>query len=995
VRRFDANPVVLFTITLFASATLLFLVEPMVAKMLLPKFGGTPAVWATCMVFFQTALLAGYAYAHAATKYMSLRQQIVAQMCLLTAAVLVLPLLRLSVSWEPPGDAHPAPWVLLILTGAIGLPFFVMSTSAPLLQKWFSETGHASAKDPYFLYAASNVGSMATLLAYPFLVEPELTIPWQNYVWMAGYIVLLGTTLWCGYLVWFAPAARKAARKARVVETVPPAEEKKIEEPAVNGSDDAEEETAEESVAITAEAPAGGKRKKRKGSWRDAITRKPPIKPTLSTEQVSEAPPAPEPEPAPKPFVAVTDPDQPTLWKQLHWIALAFVPSSLFIGVTTYMTTDIASMPLLWIIPLALYLLTFILVFSQTFGPREHPIVHQAMVLTMPVLVLLLVFVMVSEIKIGRIEWLFLLHLATLFVVSMVCHGELARNRPSPRHLTGFYLCMSIGGTLGGVFNALLAPVIFQSVAEYTLVLVIACLLLPPMEDVLKVSKLNRYLDICLGTALGAAAVYCVYKFYAWYEVSPEMGYRWLDMTGFASLWEQVLVILLVGAALLAYVLTATRQQRLSRCLDVLMPLSLGLLTAQLIHSSPFRSWDLSWLTEPLDVGPERLARVLTYGLPVALCYGFAEQPIRFGLGVGAIFLAGVFNSADSTYTIHQDRSFFGVLKVETRDPYDDPLLRRWQDGTVYNRLLHGTTLHGMQRQPNLPLLLLPLSATNPFEAGAYTSYGRQESDMLRLEALTYYHRTGPIGQVYSSYCPPGTKCDVAFIGLGTGTMSSYLEPGQHGDIYEIDKKVVDIASNERFFTYLRDARGPYDIRLGDARLKLKDAAPHSYKLIVVDAFSSDAIPIHLITKEAIELYFDKMTPDGVLAVHISNRHLSLGPVLGNIVRELGLAGLDEYDNDEGSPGKNSSDWVVLARNRQALEPLIARREAARLSVQANLVLGMTAAPVMLPVPFARFTLWDDLDDDPEQRTWTDDYSNIIGVLRWWEKERKRKGWGR
>jgi hypothetical protein len=1030
VRRFDANPVILFTITLFASATLLFLVEPMVAKMLLPKFGGTPAVWATCMVFFQTALLAGYAYAHAATKYMSLRQQIVAQIGLLTAAVLVLPLLRLSVNWEPPGDAHPAPWVLLILTGAIGLPFFVMSTSAPLLQKWFSETGHPSAKDPYFLYAASNVGSMATLLLYPFLVEPELTIPWQNYVWMAGYVALLGATLWCGYLVWFSPAARKAAKKVRVLETVPAAatekapqlvaagetaivakkdasaetdtvplsDEKKIEEPAANGAaEEEEEEGADESVAITAEAPAGGKRKKRKGGWREAITRKPAIKPTLTSEQVTaQQPPPREPEPAPRPLPPTTDPDRPSVWTQLHWIALAFVPSSLFIGVTTYMTTDIASLPLLWIIPLALYLLTFIIVFSQTLGPREHPIVHQAMVLTMPVLVLLLVFVMVSEIKIGRIEWLFLLHLATLFVVSMVCHGELARNRPGPRHLTGFYLCMSIGGTLGGVFNALVAPVVFQSVAEYTLVIVIACMLLPPMEDVFKMSKLNRWLDILLGGALGAAALYCVYKFILWYDDSPEMGHRWLDMTGFASLWEQVLVILLVTGALLAYAFAARKQQRLSRWLDVAMPLSLGLLTAQLIHSAPFRTWGLTTsLAEALDVTPDRLSRVLTYGLPVALCYGFAEQPIRFGLGVGAIFLAGVFNSADSSYTIHQDRSFFGVLKVETRDPYDDPLLRRWQDGTIYNRLLHGTTLHGMQRQPNMPLLMLPLTATNPYEAAAYTSYGRQESDSLRLEALTYYHRTGPIGQVYSSYCSPGTKCDVAFIGLGTGTMSSYLEPGQHGDIYEIDRKVVDIASNERFFTYLRDARGPYDIRLGDARLKLKDAAPHSYKLIVVDAFSSDAIPVHLITKEAVELYFDKLTPDGVLAVHISNRHLSLGPVLGNIVRELGLAGLDEYDNDEGAPGKNSSDWVVLARNRRALEPLIARREAARLSTQANLVLGMNAAPVMLPVPFARFTLWDDLEDDPEQRTWTDDYSNIIGVLRWWEKERKRTGWGK
>jgi hypothetical protein len=204
---------------------------------------------------------------------------------------------------------------------------------------------------------------------------------------------------------------------------------------------------------------------------------------------------------------------------------------------------------------------------------------------------------------------------------------------------------------------------------------------------------------------------------------------------------------------------------------------------------------------------------------------------------------------------------------------------------------------------------------------------------------------------------------------------------------------VVDIAANERFFTYLRDCRGRYDIHLGDARLKLKEAAAHAYQLLVVDAFSSDAIPVHLITREALALYFDKLTADGVLAVHISNRHLDLAPVLGNCARELGLTGLVEDDGDDDPPGKSRSDWVILARNRAALRPLLERRSAGRLTMQANLVLGMTGAPLMMPVPFARYALWDDLEDDPEQRTWTDDFSNIIGVLRWWQKD--RDGWGR
>jgi hypothetical protein len=644
------------------------------------------------------------------------------------------------------------------------------------------------------------------------------------------------------------------------------------------------------------------------------------------------------------------------------------------------------------------------------------------MVLLMPVMVLILLFVIYFPHH-PAMGWQFAAHLATLFIVAMVCHGELAKNRPPARHLTAFYLCMSIGGTLGGIFNALLAPVIFLSVAEYSLVIVIACLLLPSLlGDTM--SKLNRYLDIGLAGALGIASMYAIYKLYDTTTVE-----QWLAVTGFPHLWQQLFVVLLVGGGMVAYAVAARKGQRLNHWLDVLLPVALGVLTVQLIKAKPFETWNLSWITG-VDVADDwgkitskqkQIADVLTYGLPVALCYGFAEQPIRFGLGVGAISLACIFDSGDTQMvrwndtqgvaiqgvtgsTIYQDRSFFGVLRVETRNPWANPNyphLLQYQDGTIYNRLLHGTTLHGMQRQPNLPLLFLPLSGTGPLDVAALTTYGRQRSDAQRLDALTYYHRTGPVGQVYATYCPPGTPSNVAFIGLGTGTMSSYLEPEHHGDIYEIDQHVVDIASNPNLFTYLHDRQGRYDIRLGDARLKLKDAPDHTYKLIVVDAFSSDAIPIHLITKEAVELYFEKLTDDGVLAVHISNRHLNLGPVLGNIVRDLGLAGLDEYDNDEDPSGKNTSDWVLLARNRNVFKPILERRDASRQSIEANVLLGMTGSPAAIPVPYARFAIWDDLEDDPRQRTWTDDFSNIISVLRWWkteryqEDERSKKRWGR
>jgi spermidine synthase len=697
----------------------------------------------------------------------------------------------------------------------------------------------------------------------------------------------------------------------------------------------------------------------------------------------------------------------------LHWIALAFVPSSMFIGATNYMSTDIAAIPLLWIIPLGIYLLSFILVFS-----RLPSWVHHVMVLSLPVAMLLLVFIIVQDYKPERhflgippIVLIFIIHLATLFIVAMVCHGELARARPATQYLTGYFLCMSFGGVLGGTFNALIAPVVFNSLAEYQLVMVVACMLLPPLAMETK-SSLNRWIDNALAIGLGAAGLYAaiqwVKRIMRVVEENPSVDLGKIientfyipgikpgvtAIVGWCALAAALLLYMgpptfawlarkTSGIAWLNHYVNGRKEAWYYRYLDVFLPFALFLLTAELIIENPFKNWGFGWLirifwgevapgSDAFEAHHGQIVRVFTYGLPVALCYGFAEQPIRFGLGVGAILLAGVWQTEQS-HVLYQERSFFGVLKVEKTGPF--------------NRLLHGTTLHGMQ-----------LVGSN--------------------EPLTYYHKTGPVGQAYQAMISgEHSKDPVAFIGLGTGTMASYINPGQTATFYEIDRTVINISEDMGYFSYLEDAKkrgGNYKFEVGDARLKLKDAPDHSYRLIVVDAFSSDAIPIHLITKEAVQLYFEKLTEDGIACIHISNRYLELGPVLGNIAKELNLYAIQQYDNETriGArmfPGKNSSDWVMLARKKETLDRLEAynafntiqgmldypevlkdqgwTRRAEKAQTYQN-IFQLNALGALLHANALQFACddshWNPQPPEPTQSTWTDDYSNIISIFRW------------
>ncbi len=743
-----------FALTLFLSAVLLFVIQPMIAKAILPLLGGTPSVWNTCMVFFQAVLLAGYAYAHATTGWLGVRKQTLVHAVLLLSPFLVLPI-AVREAWVPEGQANPVFGVLGLLAVSVGLPFFVVSTTAPLVQKWFAGTGHPSASDPYYLYAASNLGSMVGLNGYIAVVEPLLPLAWQNLCWAAGYGVFVACMFGCALMV----------RRSRG-----------------NG-----ENTR---------------------AWEDESAKASSHPPTLSP---SHAP-------------ACSRANAPTRLRRLHWVALAFVPSSLMLGVTTLITLDIAAIPLLWVLPLDLYLLSFILVFS-----RLPDFIHKLMIGALPIVALTVVFVKVFALAISLI---ILLHLLVLFVVAMVCHGELARSRPPTEHLTEFYLWMSLGGVLGGLFNALVAPVVFNDVIEYYVVLALAGLMLPSRAK----------------TTSGIA-----------------------------------------------------------RALDVVLPIGLAGLALIMIHGLPkFVGWidlDLSKFEERLHLKEGRTLGILTYLPLFVICYVFVDRPVRFGLGLGALTAVILISLEGGSKVLHRERSFFGVVKVtEERIRSSSPLMQLLFDpdgGRLFHSLAHGTTLHGMQnREP-----------------------GR------RREAVTYYHNTGPIGQLFEAIDAMPPRKHYAVVGLGTGSLAAYAQEGEDWTYYEIDPTIERIARNSDYFSFLNDCPANLHVVLGDARLKLKEAPDGRYGLILVDAFSSDAIPMHLLTREAIELYFKKLGPDGLLALHISNRHLDLEPVAARLAEELKLTAVVRSDKAnpevDAEVAKTSSQWVVFGRKPEHLGKLM------------------------------------------------------------------------
>lgn len=874
----------LFAVTLFTSASLLFMVQPMVGKLVLPLLGGSPAVWNACMVFFQALLLLGYLYADRLTRQKDARKQWIIHigvMALPVGAFLMAILfssrhtpISAAESLAPTGEGSAILSVLAILSVAIGIPFFVVSTSATLLQKWFTYTGHPSARDPYFLYAASNFGSLISLLGYPIFIEPNMAQGDQTWFWAAGFVALFGLIAYCGWA-----AANPLG--------VPPGAT-----------------LATATVGATQHASGKQQGKQFVGS---------------NTNQQKAAP-----SPTDHKAVPVAPPKEPPpSWARMaKWTALAFVPSSLMLGVTFHMTTDIASIPLLWVGPLALYLVTFIIAFG-----RVPPWFRILIGNLAPVMILLLVFVLISGVP-DKVGLRLLLHLLTFFATALMCHYELARDRPSPQYLTTYFLIMSLGGVLGGIFNSLLAPLVFPLAYEYPLALIIACLMVPnlnPLTQDEKESKMSKETALVADAAVGGS----------------------------------VSLIAYVGRWIMRFV--DYHDWRFSRALDIIIPVFVGLGFWQLQKMPEHFEWYGKMLARiadnmPWKVGNMTVYIIITYAFPVMLCFFFVDRPLRFALTVAAI-LGPVTYKELGAGAIYTERSFFGILKIEEgiskqylhdRTKEDQPVLRG-EDGKPivmgryeYLRLVHGTTLHGTQVSYHDRHILddfQMLTAANPWDNLAV--WGAIHTFDARQEPLTYYHRTGPVGAMFNELKRRGKEKEpVAMVGLGTGSVACYAEKGQKLTFYEIDPAVRNIVEkptkvmNEKEvrekgaapimgpFTYVDDARkrgAEIDFRMGDARLMLKQDTDRKYQLLLVDAFSSDSIPVHLLTNEAVQLYLDRLTDDGILALHISNKYVRLEPVVAAIAAHHNLVARVWNDDAERQHGKTASSWVVLARSREAL----------------------------------------------------------------------------
>ena len=741
--------------TIFLSAALLFLIEPMFTKMVLPRLGGSPSVWSVAMVFFQGMLLLGYAYAHLLTRYTSLRVSALSHAALMIAAALTLPL---ALGEGRPPASGQALWLIGLFTTSIGLPFFALAANGPLLQAWFSRTGHPAAGDPYFLYAASNAGSFLALISYPALIELYIPLSSQSRLWSVAFLALIALIVAGGAFVWRAATLSRPGRPKG------------------------------EPGPITPDPSRGP------GIW--------------------------------VPASAGTTPsaaDTPSLRDGLIWCALAAVPSGLLIAVTSHISTDVGAFPLLWVLPLSLYLLTLVIAFQ-----RKPLIPHWLAANLQPLCILALVFALIFDAEKNIVD-VVALHCGVFFVNALVCHGELARRRPAARHLTTFYLWMAAGGMIGGIAAGLVAPYTFNWIAEYPILIVLAALCRPGLK--LPSKPRGRYLLI---GAL-AATVLMMIAFRAFHPDYEETRFDWI-----------------IGSF-----------------------------------------------------------------LAVAVLFWFAPLPFAACIAV-ALFIDRVYIDNGNTQSV---RSFFGVAHVEES-----------ADGR-FRVLSHGTTIHGAERIRD------------------------QNGDRVsgRPDLLTYYSDGAGMVQVMDivrARKPQGIR--YAVIGLGTGTLACRAQAADTVHYYEIDPAIIHIARDSGLFDFLSACRGEVPIMLGDARLTLADAPEGAYDIIYVDAFTSDAIPIHLLTREAMALYLAKLAPHGIVVVHISNRYLELASVVTGIAAANGAV---TRLNDGSDFTENVNEYLFA---------------------------GTVAAVARDDADFgdlARSQYWPRQENDPRQWVWTDDYSNIVGAV--------------
>jgi hypothetical protein len=728
-----------YTASIFLSALLLFSVQPLFTKMVLPRLGGSPAVWSVAMVFFQTLLLAGYAYAHVLMRIKKRVIPVAIHILLLVVAMATLPL-SIATGWGDPPTSGYAVWLLGLFAVSIGLPFFALAANNPLLQAWFVRTGHPAGPDPYFLYASSNIGSFLALLSYPVLLEPMFTLHAQDLMWTAGYGLLIVLIAGCGVLLLRSPALVEA---------------------------------------------------------------------DMRTEETAAPPPS---------------------WAlRARWIFLAAVPSGLLIAVTAHISTDVAAAPLLWVLPLSLYLLTWVLVF------QSRPLLpHKWMLMVQP----LAIAGVVMLLAVGGEQNLLLTvggHQLCFFLIAMACHGELARTRPAAKYLTGFYVALSFGGMLGGLFAGLIAPFTFSWIAEYPILLAFAALCRPASNERLPGWSRWYWLFLAvLAVALIAPAFQASGKIWVWFE-----DHR---------VWVAGAVGVL--AAFLALALNANR-------------------------------WKV------------------------------------FATVVVALVVIRAYPSDDGR--VETVRSFFGVHKIVVTP------------NGHYHVLMHGTTIHGAEKFVN----------------------GDGSPVTGRPEPISYYHKDGGIGQAITAIRErKGAPLRVAVIGVGSGTLTCAAEPGEVWKFFEIDQTMVDAARDPRYFNYINSCQPDFKPVIGDARLTFAKEPDGIYDLIIVDAYSSDAIPIHLATEQAMKIYKDKLAPQGAVVMHVSNRHLELESVV------VGIADANDlkswvYNEDSGRDDEYifSTDVVVSARDEADVGNL------------------------------ASSDKWAETEPTDGQRVWTDDYSNILGAV--------------
>jgi hypothetical protein len=736
----------LFTLTMFWSAMLLFMVQPLFARMALPLLGGAPSVWNVALVFFQVMLLLGYLYAHG-LQYFKPRTQIIVHIILLVVAATTLPL-NIPDWYAAPSSSAPTSWLLGLLTVAVGLPFFALAAQAPLMQSWFSFSDDKDAQDPYFLYAASNIGSMLGLLAYPLVMEPLFGVATQNIIWASGFACLLACVATAAKFTWSAS-----------------------------------------------------------------------VKPVLISSIKSAL----------------------DMKRQLHWILLAAIPSGLLVAVTNILTTDLGSLPMLWVLPLMLYLLSFVIAFSRG---NWLPIykMHTLLAVTVIFAGIFAYSSFANDLLLGLVAMLL-----PFFVIATACHGKLVNLRPDTGHMTRFYVLMSLGGAVGGVFSSLFAPVAFNWIYEFPILIILSAAVLatPQNSDVI----IGKWKRLFAG------------------QTQPFLGH--------VIVVSLMFVLIYIGTA-------ATHDPEIDRM---------------------------------IGGAQKALAYICSITLAV-IAFISRKSSLRFALTVAlsGFVLGGMAQIFGSSLTVFQDRSFFGVSVVSMRPESKIMLLK------------HGTTVHGAQSQlPN-----------------------------LRRQPQTYYSVDSGISQVMQRL----DFKNIGLVGLGSGALSCYHRPGQSFTYFEIDPMMVLIAKNRRYFSYLSECTPSASIILGDARLHLQRLqAEPKFDLLVIDAFSSDSIPMHLMTAEAMNINLSRLTDDGVLMIHISNRFFDLEPVIERLAQNAGLhTTIFRTATQKDFPigvFPTPSVWVAVSRQ----EGLIRK------------IRGFDPG-------------WATLKRKPSQSLWTDDFSTPLEALK-------------